>query len=219
MVTLPPMPAHTRADQAIAILRDVILSGSLAPGTPLRETQLSQELAISRGSLREALQRLEEEGLVQRQAFRGSYVAEVSADTVTQIEQLRTVLEPYAAITALDELRHGEGHQALIDAVEALEKAAQAEDAAQSIDAHLAVHRAIYAATQNQVLLDIWTSWQNQMRLFMALDHRRLGSLTDIATSHRTLLTVIESGDKRAIRREFARHIQPEAVTEDFRTG
>lgn len=216
MVSLPPVPAQTRANHAIGTLRTAILSGHLKPGTPLREIQLSQELAISRGPLREALQRLEEEGLVQREPFRGSFVAEVSVTMLTEIEHLRGVLEPYAAISGLDQLRSGQAHQDMVDSVEALEAAAEAGDPEASIAAHLAIHRSIYAAAQNQVLLDLWLSWENQMRLFMAVDHGRVGDLHDVASAHRTLLEAIESGDKRAVRREFAEHIQPKSVEEDF---
>lgn len=221
-MTLPPVapiPAQTRADHAIVTLRDIILSGAIAPGTPLREIQLSRELAISRGPLREALQRLEEEGLVQREPFRGSFVAEVSIARLTEIEHLRTVLEPYAAVSALSELQEGQAHDRLVEAVEALEAAANSGDSAASINAHLAVHHSIYTASNNKVLSDLWLSWQNQMRLFMAVDQRRLGDLVEIAAAHRALLTVIESGDVKAVRREFAAHIRPEAVAEDFGTN
>lgn len=215
-MTLQPMPAQTRADHATMALRQVILSGAMAPGTQLREIHLSQKLAISRGPLREALQRLEEEGLVQRHPFRGSYVADMSVETLTQIEELRRVLEPYAAVAGLESLRSGPARQALVDAVADLERAAQAQDAHGVIEAHMAIHRSIYAAADNQVLLDIWLSWQNQMRLFLALDHRRLGDLTEVAAAHRRLLEAIDSGDPEIVRRELEEHIQPDTVAQDF---
>lgn len=216
MVSLPQVPQTTRADQAVAILREAILSGVLQPGDQLREIQLAEDLSVGRGPLREALLRLEEEGLVQRHAFRGSFVAEVSVETVVQIEELRTILEPYAALSSLKRLQIGSAHDALVTAVEALERAADRDDERASIESHLAVHRAIYEASTNQVLIDVWSSWQNQMRLFMMLEHRRLGHLREIAMGHRQLLTVIESGDRRAIRRAFAEHIRPESVKADF---
>jgi DNA-binding GntR family transcriptional regulator len=219
-MALPQVPQATRADQAVVVLRNAILNGDLPPGTPLREIQLAGELSVGRGPLREALLRLEEEGLVRREPFRGSVVAEIGAERITEIEQLRTILEPHAALTALPRLRNGPSHERLLAAVEALEEAAEQGDERRCIDTHLDVHRAIYEAAQNRVLLDIWSSWQNQMRLFLSLEHRRFGDLFGdlrvVAASHRHLLEVIESGDKRLIRREFAEHIRPETVSEDF---
>lgn len=204
------------AEKAVALLRDAILSGALKPGEPLREVQLASELSVSRAPLREALQRLEEEGLIVRQPFRGSFVAEVSVERLADIERLRAVLEPYAALTAIDALRSGPANEAFEEAVKALEAAAATGDARRTVDAHLGVHRVIYEATGNQVLLDLWRSWQNQMRLFMAVDHRRIGNLIKVAAAHRGLLNVIQSGDKQAIRREFARHIRPDDVEQGF---
>ncbi|WP_412518153.1 GntR family transcriptional regulator [Actinomadura madurae] len=216
MVSLPQIPQTTQADEAVVILREAILSGVLKQGTPLREIQLADGLAIGRGPLREALLRLEEEGLVQREAYRGSFVAEVGVDTITEIEELRTVLEPFAAFAGLRRLREGPVHDNLVAAVESLERAAAEHDYKGGVEAHLAVHRAIYEASDNQVLIGIWSSWQNQMRLFMTLEHRRLGDLREIAMGHRLLLTTLESGDRRAIRRGFAEHIRPEWVAADF---
>lgn len=206
MLNLTPLPSHTRADQAVTALRDVILSGVLEPGTRLRETELSAELRISRGPLREALQRLEEEGLVERHSFKGSFVAEVSDETVSKIEAIRAVLEPHAVAMALESLREGEGRACLVAAVEELEVAARLGSVARSMDAHLAVHRALYAASGSKPLLDIWDAWQRQIRLYIALDHRRHGDLRKIAAAHRYLVSVIEGGDQDEIRSEMASH-------------
>lgn len=197
------------SDNAVEILRTAILDGTLAPGTQLREMHLAADLGISRAPLREALQRLEEEGLVVRIPFRGSFVAQVSERVIAEIEGLRAVLEPYAIETGLKNLREGPGHHELASAVAGLAERTAAGDVAGSIEAHLAVHKAIYQAPGNSVLFDVWQSWEGQLRLFLAVDHRSFTQLTEIADSHLRLLECIESGDLKRIRAELAEHIHP----------
>lgn len=212
MPTLQRIQQRTMADGAVHALREAILSGGLAPGQQLRETQLAADLGTSRAPLREALQRLEEEGLVVRIPFRGSYVIEVGAEVAAEIETLRAVLEPFAVESALPRLRQGAGHDEMAAAVTLLEERTAAGDTTGSIDAHLAVHRAAYRAANNAVLFGIWTAWEKQLRLFLAVDHGSFAQLTDVGASHRRLLETIESGDRRDIRRELAAHLGPAAA-------
>ena len=78
------------------------------PGEQLRETHIAADLGISRSPLREALTKLEEEGLVVKVPFRGSFVVEVSAREVAEIAAIRLLVEPYAAELAAPTLRDAE---------------------------------------------------------------------------------------------------------------
>jgi DNA-binding GntR family transcriptional regulator len=211
VVPLVRLQQETMSDGAVRAMRDAILDGTFKPGSQLRETYIAADLGISRAPLREALHRLEEEGLVVRIPFRGAYVAEMSPRVAQEIEALRSVLEPFAVECALPHLATQEGRAELAEAVRLLGERSAAGDRSGSIDAHLAVHRSLYRASGNQVLLEIWESWESQLRLFLAVDHRSFGKLSDIAEPHDRLLTVIESGDLNAIRRELAGHI-PQTV-------
>ena len=72
----------TTPDGVYRVLRTAILDGTVPPGEQLRETHIATDLGISRSPLREALTKLEEEGLVVKIPFRGSFVVEVSARDV-----------------------------------------------------------------------------------------------------------------------------------------
>jgi DNA-binding GntR family transcriptional regulator len=208
-VAIERIQQHTMPDNAARVLRNAILDGTLAPGSQLRETHIAADLGISRAPLREALHRLEEEGLVVRVPFRGAFVAEVSRRVAAEIEALRAVLEPYAVECALPRLATPEGRAELAQAVHTLDERAAAGDRAGAIDAHLAVHRALYRASGNQVLCDMWDSWESQLRLFLAVDHQLFTNLTDVAEPHERLLELIEAGDIKSIRRELVGHIHP----------
>jgi len=84
---------RTLTDAAADALRDRILHGRLAAGAPLRQEALAAELGVSRIPLREALQRLEAEGLVTLKPHHGAVVAELPLDDVTELFELRAMLE------------------------------------------------------------------------------------------------------------------------------
>ena len=78
-------------------IRDRILSGAVAAGQPVRQDALAAELGVSKIPLREALARLEQEGLVRAEANRGFFVRPLSAAEAEEVYALRLMLEPDAA--------------------------------------------------------------------------------------------------------------------------
>ncbi len=84
-------------DQIHDRLRRAILTGSLAPGTPVVESELAETFGASRTPIREALRRLESEGLVEPRGLRGSVVRELRADELACIYEIREALESLAA--------------------------------------------------------------------------------------------------------------------------
>src|SRR6266571_1852144 len=93
LVPLKPPPKRNLADAVTERMRDAILNGSFKPGQPLREEQLASMLDLSRGPVREALIRLEREGLVQVRRHRGAIVAQLSRTDVEEVYGLRLALE------------------------------------------------------------------------------------------------------------------------------
>lgn len=95
--------------QLVDIVRDRILSGAVNDDKPIRQDALAAELGVSKIPLREALTRLEEEGLLRSQANHGYFVRPMSADEAEEVYALRLVLEPdamaLAALRATDEER------------------------------------------------------------------------------------------------------------------
>jgi DNA-binding GntR family transcriptional regulator len=82
---------------ATEVIREAILDGRLPPGRRLKEEELAQELGISRPPVREALLMLQAEGLVDAAPNRGATVRSHSVEDLTDLYQLRAVLEGYAA--------------------------------------------------------------------------------------------------------------------------
>lgn len=85
----------TIVEQAVEIIRGKILRGELAPGDPLRQEALAEELGISRVPVREAITRLQGEGFVTIFPHKGAYVCGISADEVRETFEIRIRLEPW----------------------------------------------------------------------------------------------------------------------------
>ncbi len=92
-------------DQIHERLRSAIISGELEPGSPIIEADLATTLGASRTPVREALRRLESEGLVEPRGMRGSVVRELRADEIVCIYEIRELLEGLAAQRASRTLR------------------------------------------------------------------------------------------------------------------
>lgn len=90
---MQPIPRRTLTEAATDALRDRILQGILRAGEPLRQEALAAELGVSRIPLREALHRLEAEGLVALVPHRGAIVAEVPVDDLAELFELRALIE------------------------------------------------------------------------------------------------------------------------------
>lgn len=99
---------RSAVDQVANRIRDAILSGRLAPGVHLKEKQLAEQLGVSRIPIREALSRLEAEGFVARAPYRGTMVAKLTTEQVTESFMLRALTEGFASELATPRLSQGD---------------------------------------------------------------------------------------------------------------
>ncbi|MFK0042447.1 GntR family transcriptional regulator [Paenarthrobacter sp. NPDC090517] len=192
----------TTPDGVYRVLRSAILDGTVSPGEQLRETHIAADLGISRSPLREALTKLEEEGLVVKVPFRGSFVVEVSARDVAEIAAIRMLVEPYAAELAAQTLRDAEQLR-LKQTIEELYRATDTNDIPASIDAHLRFHRLFYEFSGNSALQSLWNGWENKLRLYFAADHPTYSDLHQIAVEHDRLAELALEGDIEGYRQEM----------------
>jgi DNA-binding GntR family transcriptional regulator len=192
------------ADEVADRVRDAIFSGAYAPGTQLRELELSAALDVSRGPVREALLRLEREGLVRSAWHRGATVTELSARDVAELDSLRGVLEQLAVERVVAEA--SEEQIAGIDrAAERMERAAD-ELALAGLD--IAFHDAVYAAAAHRRLEEAWQAIRSQVRLFLLtrISQSAEGYLEHVPGEHRELAAALRARDAQTALRLFADH-------------
>jgi DNA-binding GntR family transcriptional regulator len=196
----------TTPDGVYRTLRAAILDGTVPPGGQLREAHIAADLGISRSPLREALTKLEEEGLVVKIPYRGAFVVEVSAREVAEIDSVRLHVEPYAAELSAEALRGPERPQ-LLQTVEDLRRAMEQDDIPASIDAHLRFHRLFYDLSGHGILQSLWNGWETKLRLYLSVDHRTYSDNPhQLVVEHERLAAVALEGDTDAFRQELAAH-------------
>jgi len=197
--------------QAADLLRRQILRGELTAGARLLETPIAERFGLSRGTIRAALRRLIEEGLVCHVPYTGYQVIDFSDHDLWELYTLRGALESLA--TRLAALRIEEqGVRQLRAAFAELMAAAQAEDheTADRLDREL--HKLIIRLSGHERLLDHYVRVENQFRVYIALSNREVDA-REICESHRELVDSICAGDaERAEELARANIVPPEQI-------
>ena len=130
-------------------LRNAIVDGRLAPGERLTEIQLAEELGVSRTPVREAIRKLELEGLAGMLPRRGAFVTPMSLQDLVDFMEIRRVLEGLAAELAVRNATDAD-IQKMKRTNNYFEEAAIANDEAGIIDHDIAFHEALYNASGNK---------------------------------------------------------------------
>jgi DNA-binding GntR family transcriptional regulator len=155
---------ETRQGRIHRILRNTILSGGIAPGARLREAELSGRFGSSRAPLREAIRRLESEGLVQSDFWRGSRVAEYTPTELYELYTLRGLIEGYAA-TLLTAPLNAPAQVRMAHHLDAMAAAARSGDWLAVARLDTAWHREIMIASGQPVLLRAWESANGPLQM------------------------------------------------------
>lgn len=146
-----PREGAPRPSPYVAI-RDLIVSGKLAPGTALLENALAERFRVSRTPIREALVRLEQDGLLER-VDRGLLVRELSGEDIIDFYDTRVVLEATAARTAAE--RRSDHDVALLASIAEHAERVSAQEPARMVTTNVDFHRAVWRAGRNQALIDL----------------------------------------------------------------
>src|SRR5690625_1617104 len=136
---LTPPRRQSTVEYLAEPLRDAVMTGALPPGTQLGEADLAERFEVSRGPLREAMQRLVSEGLLHAITNRGVFVSELTAADVRDVYRTRSVIERGALEIVLAERRQ-ETYRALGEPLEAMRAAAEQSDGSAMSDADLQFH-------------------------------------------------------------------------------
>jgi DNA-binding GntR family transcriptional regulator len=199
----------SKGDVAYAALRDRILSGVLPPGSRLAQNELAAALGMSLTPLREAIRRLDSEGLVDLDTHRDVRVAALDADEARQLLEVRSSLDPTAAELAAQ--RRTDADLAALRAAAARVLPVTRARGEEALVAHRAFHRAVHLASHNDVLVrmldDLWDKGDRYRRLGLHLP------LDDEARArdhheHVELLELITAGDTAGARDLMRTHVE-----------
>lgn len=149
-------------DVVFNTLRKAILTGELKPGERLMEIHLANRLGVSRTPIREAIRKLELEGLVTMIPRRGAEVAQITEKSLKDVLEVRRALDALCAELACERITD-EGREALNDACIEFAAATRTKDATTIAKADVALHDIIVAATGNQRLVQLVNNLAEQM--------------------------------------------------------
>ncbi|MFD4475176.1 GntR family transcriptional regulator [Streptomyces sp. NPDC058257] len=196
-----PHPIPSRTQYVLEAVKHRILTGQLAPGQPLVETELAAQFAVSKTPVREALKTLAGTGLVVMSQYKGATVRTVDAAMAQEVYDVRLLLEPEA-------LRRTVRSGALLEeARDALERADTAADAAERSLANREFHRALYVPCGNPLLSRMLDDVRDQAALVSAVAWATLPSWEREAAEHREILRLALAGEADAAARGLHDHI------------
>ena len=211
-MTLAAEPVRSSlAEDVTARLRSALLSGEITPGRRLLMRDLEERFGVSHIPIREALRRLEAEGLVENVPQKGAVATPISLEQLGELYDLRRILECEVAARAAP--RYDATHLARIrTAFEHLDHEAADPGSPEFTSAHRDFHWAILAPGASplieRTLRQLWQGTERYVRLSAVALH----TAETARAQHRHLLELAEAKDRRRMRADVAQHLH---VTED----
>ncbi len=232
---IEPLRTRKLAETIAEHIERMILEGVLRPGEKLAsERDLAERLDVSRPSLRDALQMLESRGLLatSRDGTRvAQFLAPLTEPLVALLQSSEQVTGDYfeyraaveAKAVALAAVRASDPERAALAAcIEAMEAAHVAEDAMQEAEADIELHRLVYEASHNLVILHVMRAFSDMLRRDIFFNREKLFAQPDfrvaLLAQHKAIAGAIIAGDSQAAERAIVEHLAyTGAAVEAFR--
>jgi DNA-binding GntR family transcriptional regulator len=193
-------------DVVFQTLRQAILKGELQPGERLMEIKLSQMLGVSRTPIREAIRKLELEGLVVMVPRKGAAVANITEKDTKDVLEVRRTLEMFAVEVVCDRITPEQLEQ-LESAAKDFENAKGSMDLILIAAADMKFHEVIYAATQNERLMQMLSNLRENMYRYRIEYLKDANYYDSLVREHHEILSAIKNGDKQNAREYMKNHI------------
>ena len=181
-------------DVVFNTLRQAIITGEFAPGERLMEISLANRLGVSRTPVREAIRKLELEGLVIMIPRKGAQVARITEKNLRDVIEIRTVLEEFAAVLACERIDHSGLHD-LRQAHEDFIRSVENGDILDIVDKDETFHDTIFRATNNDRLISIINNLREQFYRYRMEYVKDIRQRSNLVEEHRELLDAISSRD------------------------
>lgn len=206
-------------DVVFNTLRQAILTGELKPGERLMEIHLANRLGVSRTPIREAIRKLELEGLVTMIPRRGAEVAQITEKSLKDVLEVRRALDALSVELACERISAEELKQ-LQDACDAFEAATRTKDTKKIAQADVALHDIIVRATANARLIQLVNNLSEQMYRYRFEYIKDESTHEQLVQEHRILFESIRDKDAATAARTAKLHIdnQELSIVKQLRT-
>lgn len=199
----PYRPLYADAYKA---LRAAILEGRLLPGERIVEAEIARQMAISRAPIREAIRKLEHDGLVEYQPRRGAVIVQLSKEDVRDVYYVRAHLEGYAARLAAPRATDDDLIK-LGKLIEQMHHCAGQDDLDALITADVAFHEHICQMSGSKRTYQMWNSLNPQCWTLLTSLRVTEYTLSQIAERHEPVLAALRERDPERSEVEIKRHI------------
>ena len=199
-------------DVVFNTLRRAILKGELEPGERLMEIALANKLGVSRTPIREAIRKLELEGLVIMIPRKGAEVAKITEKDLRDVLEVRTSLELLSIELACDRITSEELVE-LKQTCRAFEEALKGDDLTEMAEKDVAFHDVIFKATKNARLIQILNNLREQMYRYRMEYLKDKNFHQRLVEEHRMIVSAIDKKDKETAVSLIREHIYVQELT------
>ncbi|MFZ5436989.1 MAG: GntR family transcriptional regulator [Bacillota bacterium] len=195
----------TRADAVYRALKEAILLGTFAPGTEVTQEEIAKQMGVSRMPIRDAIRRLERDGLVRLSAYRSAVVVGVSLDDFKEVYFMRALLEGAATELACPRLQEKD-HEELRRAIEQMDQVVGTGDEDAIVEANSRFHYIVYDAAGSprlkKAITELWDLFPQTIVSTVS------GRAVESVTEHTELLAALKSRDSELAGRLMRQHIE-----------
>lgn len=197
-----PPENPTQSDKAYRFLHEAILTHQLKAGFPILESEIATQIGMSRTPVREAINRLKAEGLLEAVPRKGVFVKTLSKEEIRHIYEMAEALEGMIAYTIAENFQNCDFSN-LDDAVAKMQLALQIDDIESWSIADESYHKALYSLCQNSYLINGISKMNNQIHLMrFTIPTRKEISFKE----HQLTVKAIKIGDKAGAREMTQKH-------------
>jgi len=197
-----PIRFQTKAEAVYDEIRRRILRGVLPPNSTLNQDALAPELGVSVTPVREAVRRLEAEGLVQFHAHRSVVVSPLSLAELSEIYDVRLQLDPYAAAVAT-----AKASEETLRAIERMARTQVSSDPLEQATINRAFHRSIYAESGNRLLIETLDRlWERTDRYRILLVSSEI-DVRQVVREHLEIVAAMQSRRSRLVAKLIRAHV------------
>ena len=199
-------------DVVFNTLRKAILRGELKPGERLMEIQLANKLGVSRTPIREAIRKLELEGLVLLIPRKGAEVAQITEKNMQDVLEVRKALEELSVQLACERITPEQVEEMKM-AAEDFREVLKSGDVTKIAEADVKFHDIIFAATNNQRLITLLNNLREQMYRFRVEYLKQKECYPQLLEEHDKLIALISGGEVEEACELMGCHIDNQAST------
>ena len=214
-MSIPQIQHRTLGEQVRDVLHESIVSGLFPPGERLTEIDLAEKLSVSRGSLREAILQLTEEGLLRKTPYKGLHVRAVDRTELMELCSMRVALERFAFEESWNK-RDDESLRDLSARLDGLKGARERGDLLASVQGEVHFHSWIYELSGHGILQSQWRHLKPVLQLYLSVHQRRHGAQGAFMSANLEYLRLAQGTNRVALDAHLALHMK-EGLAEALR--